>query len=112
MKFIDSHEKKISKESVESLFNKKGEPTDGIGEKVFSKSLGIDLGDKKVQNRYFIRVYNNMPLDPYGPEANRDIWNRTELKQVSNSTFESYNNYLSTRNKIFWTKANRSFING
>lgn len=112
MKFIDSHDQKISRESKEAFFNLKGEETDGTTEKVFSKSLSVDLGNDKVQNKYFIRIFNNMPLDPFGPEAGRQIWNRTSLKQVSQATFEDYNNYLLTRNKIFWTKLNRSFING
>lgn len=112
MKFVNSHDDNISKTSIETLFNLKGEITDGKTEKVFSKSLSIDLGDDQTQNRYFIRIFNSTPLDPFGPEARREIWNRTELKQVSASTFENYNNYLLTRNRIFWTKTNRSFING
>lgn len=112
MKFIDSHDQKITKQSTETYFNLKGEITDGESEKVFSKSLSVDLGHGKVQNKYFIRVFNNQPLDPFGPEAGREIWNRTDLKQVKMSTFENYNNYLLTRNRIFLTKTNRSYING
>lgn len=112
MKFIDSHDQKISKTTKETLFNLKGEITDDKDEKIFSKSLSIDLDDKKKQHKYFIRFFNNMPLDPFGPEAGREIWNRTELKSVSHLTFENYNNYLLTRNRIFFTKVNRSFING
>jgi hypothetical protein len=112
MKFIDSHDQKISKESTTAYFNLKGELTDGESEKVFSKSLSINLGNGKFQNKYFIRVFNNQPLDPFGPEAGREIWNRTDLKQVKHTTFENYNNYLLTRNRIFLTKVNRSYING
>lgn len=112
MKFINSHDDKISRESTEVLFNIKGEITDGKDEKVFSKSLSVDLGGNQQQNKYFVRFFNNVPLDPFGPEARREIWNRTELKQVPELTFEHYNNYLLTRNKLFWTKVNRSFING
>lgn len=112
MKFIDSHDQKITKEVTTAFFNIKGEMTDGTTEKVFSKSISADLGDNQIQNKYFIRIFNSTPLDPFGPEARREIWNRTELKQVSASTFENYNNYLLTRNRIFWTKTNRGFING
>lgn len=112
MKFIDSHDQKITKETTEAFFNIRGELTDGQSEKVFSKSFSVDLGGGKIQNKYFIRTFNNVPLDPFGPEAGREIWNRTELKTVSEIAFENYNNYLLTRNRIFLTKVNRSYING
>lgn len=112
MKFINSHDEKISKTSTEISFNIKGEIIQEQGEKVFSKALSIDLGNNQTQKKYFVRFFNNTPLDPFGPEARREIWNRTELKQVPPLTFENYNNYLLTRNKLFWTKVNRSFING
>lgn len=112
MKFIDSHDQKISKQSTETLYNQKGEITINKDDKIFSKSLNIELGGGKTQNKYFIRVFNNQPFDPFGPEARRDIWNRTDLKQVKELTFENYNNYLSTRSRLFLTKTNRSYING
>lgn len=112
MKFINNHEDKISKESTTAFFNVKGELTDGESEKVFSKSLSIDLGGNKTQKKFFIRTFNGTPLDPFGPEARREIWNRTELRSVSENTFEDYNNYLLTRNRIFLTKTNRGYING
>lgn len=112
MKFVNSNDEKLSKESVENLFNLRGELTDGKNEKVFAKSLKIDLGENKIQEKYFIRIFNSVPLDPFGPEANREIWNRTELRLVSKRTFDDYHNYLVTRNRLFWTKTNRGYING
>lgn len=112
MKFIDSHEQDITKTKTEQLFNISAELTDDQSEKIFSKSISIDLNKNKVQNQYFIRIFNGLPLDPFGPEARREIWNRTSLKQVSKATFESYNKYLSTKNRIFLTKTNRDYING
>jgi hypothetical protein len=112
MKFIDSHDQKINKDSHEQLFNIRGEETDNKDDKIFSKTLSIDLGNNQSQDRYFIRIFNNIPFDPFGPEARREIWNRTSLRQVSKSTFENYNHYLGTRNRIFLTKTNRSYIDG
>lgn len=112
MKFIDSHDQKISKESKETSFNIRGKETDDVNEKIFSKSLVIDLDEDKKQEKFFVRIFGGIPLDPFGPEAGREIWNRTSMRQVSKTTFESYNNYLSTRNRIFLTKANRSYIDG
>lgn len=112
MKFIDSHDQKITKDSKETLFDIRGKEITDINEKVFSKSLIIDLDNNKKQEKFFVRIFGGVPLDPFGPEAGREIWNRTSMRQVSKTTFESYNNYLSTRNRIFLTKANRSYIDG
>lgn len=102
MKHISSHEDRPIPEIIETLYDIKGEVTTDNDEKIYSK---------KLNNKYFIRTFNNVPLDPFGPEARRQIWNRTELKSVSKSTFENYNTYLSTRNRLYLTKANRSYIN-
>lgn len=112
MKFVTSENEKVSKGSDELFFDIGGLPTDGVKDKVYSKSLSIYLGNNKTQNKFFIRTFNNVPFDPLGSEAGRQIWNRTAFRQVSKNTFESYNSYLSTKNKIFWTKTNRGYING
>lgn len=103
MKFISSHDDAIIDPLNEEMYNIRGELITDDNDKIFSKTAN---------NKYFIRILNNVPFDPFGPEARRQIWNRTELKSVSRTTFESYNNYLSTRNKLFWTKTNRSYIDG
>jgi hypothetical protein len=112
MKFITSENEKVNKPSNELLFDIKGEQTDGVKDKVYSKSLSVYLGNDKTQNKFFIRTFNNVPFDPLGSESGRQIWNRTAFRQVSKNTFEAYNSYLSTKNKIFWTKTNRGYING
>lgn len=111
MKFIDNVDKPLKvKDSVIKFFNIQGKETETENQ-VFSKSISINLGEEQVQNKFFIRTFNNMPLDPLAYNSDR-IWARTELKPVSEATFGYYNNYLSTKNKLFLTKTNRSFING
>jgi hypothetical protein len=114
MKFIDafSNENLKSKQSSESLYDERGNLLGALETKVFAKMLIIDLGDNETQRQFFVRTYNNTPLDPLGPESRRDIWRRTELKKVNQSTFEAYLSYLQTRNRLHMTKAQRSFING
>lgn len=112
MKFIDSHDQKITKDSKEIIFDIRGKEIEDNNDKIFSKFLTINLDDNKKQEKFFIRIFGGVPLDPFGPEAGREIWNRTSMRQVSKTTFENYNNYLSTRNRIFLTKANRSYIDG
>jgi hypothetical protein len=102
MKFISSHDDNISEPTEEKIYNIRGELAED-DEKIYSRILN---------KKYFVRTLNNVPFDPFGPEAGRQIWNRTELKSVSKITFENYNNYLTTRNRLFWTKTNRSYIDG
>lgn len=102
MKFISSQEQNPQPNIVEYEYNIRGEIAEK-DEKVFAKTIN---------NKHYIRTFNNVPLDPFGPEAGRQIWNRTSLKSVSKTTFENYNNYLLTRNRLFLTKTNRSYING
>lgn len=113
MKFIESHlEVQDSKTSTQHLFNVKGNIVSDDNEKIWAKTLVIDLGHNEFQHQYFIRTYNNIPLDPMGPESRRDIWIRTELKPVSQPTFDYYILYLKSKNGLYMTRANRSFING
>lgn len=111
MKFIDNATETISKNSSEFIYNQAGtlEPETS---KVFAKALFIDLGEDKTQKKFFIRTFNNIPFDPNGPEARRDIWGRTELKSVSQATFDLYLRYLNTKNSLYMTRTQRSYING
>lgn len=114
MKFIDafSSESLKSNSSLESLYDNRGNLLSNTEDKVFAKMLIIDLGNSDTQKQFFVRTYNNTPLDPLGPESRRDIWRRTELKKVSQATFDAYLSYLQTRNRLHMTKAQRSYING
>lgn len=114
MKFINafSHENLKSNTSAESLYDERGNLLSQVNEKIFAKMLIINLGNDETQKQFFVRTYNNTPLDPLGPESRRDIWRRTELKKVNQATFDSYLSYLQTRNRLHMTKAQRSYING
>jgi hypothetical protein len=113
MKFIEQLTKSdLEKKSIQHVFNEKGVLTSDSEDKVFAKNLEIDIGKGEFQHQYLLRTYNNIPLDPMGPEARRDIWRRTELKQVSRQTFDYYIMYLRTKNSLYYTRAQRSFING
>jgi hypothetical protein len=113
MKFIQSHlDVENNKTSTQNLFDDKGNPLNDEKDRVWAKNLVIDLGHNQHQHQYFIRTYNNIPLDPMGPEAGRDIWRRTELKSVSQKTFDYYMLYLRSKNGLYMTRAQRSFING
>jgi hypothetical protein len=112
MKFINSQTDSLSsRNSSEEIYDKSGTLTNEV-DKAFGKILNVDLGDGKTQRKFFLRTYNNIPLDPLGPESRRDIWNRTELKVVSEKTFLYYLMYLKTKNGLYFTRTQRSYING
>jgi hypothetical protein len=113
MKFINniSDKELKTKKSTELLFDVKANLIDTEDE-AYAKSVSVELGEGKIQRKYFIRTYNNVPLDPLGSTSRRNVWNRTSLKIVSFETFDNYLSYLKTNNALFFTKTNRSFING
>lgn len=113
MKFVESFSKEdFVLKSQEELFNKMGEPVSGEKDKVFAKFNKIELGNGDVQKKYAILTYNNIPYDPTGIDSHRESTLNTKLKNVSQTTFDNYVLYLKTKNPIYMTKAQRSFING
>lgn len=113
MRFINDikGEKLTTNNSTKLLFDSKANLIEDE-KSAYAKSISVELNDKKVQRKYFVRTYNGAPLDPIGSNSRRDILDRTELKVVSYETFDFYLSYLKTKNGLFLTKANRSFING
>lgn len=113
MKFVESFKKDdFVKPSTEINIDKLGNETDNAKEQIFARVLAIDLGNNVVQNKYFLRTHNNVPYDPNGPYSHRETYLKTELKTVSKQTFDYYVMYLKTKNPIYMTRAQRSFING
>jgi hypothetical protein len=113
MKFINSASKsEARKQTVEEKFNKLGEVPQSDKEQIFAKVLAIDIGKGRIQKKYMIRTHNNTPYDPIGPDSHRELWLRTELKNVSQETYDYYMLYLKTKNSLYMTRTQRSYING
>lgn len=64
------------------------------------------------QKVYYVLTYNNTLYDPLGPDSNRESNLNTELKKTNKQTFDYYMHYLKDRNRLYITRAQRSFING
>lgn len=112
MKFVQTLSKEnLKPENSESCYNRFGEPSKNK-EKVFARYNEITLNGGAVQKRYFITTHNNCPYDPYGIDSHREQNLRTQLKSVSKQTFDYYMLYLKTRNLLYMTRTQRSFING
>lgn len=113
MKFVESLNKNdTTVGKTEESYNKSGSLLNNEKEKTFAKFTETKLKQGDYQKKYYITVHNNAPYDPYGIDSHREDKIRTNLKTVSKQTFEYYILYLKTRNLLYMTRTNRSFING
>jgi hypothetical protein len=87
-------------------YNKKGTEAQE-GEKVFAESV-----DGSAQKVYRVLTHNNALYDPLGTDSHREKTLSTALKKTDKATFDYYMHYLKDGNKIYITRAQRSFING
>lgn len=111
MKFINSSDNVHEidkKDTFEISINKLGRPIDKDSERVFAKI--VTVGES--QAKYAILIFNNQPYDPYGVDSHREANLTLNLKQVSQQTYNHYVSYLRTKNQLYMTRAQRSFING
>lgn len=112
MKFVDSYNfKDFEKDIKEQKFNKNGEVAVD-SEKVFAQATSIDIGKNKNQVKYQIMTFNNNPYDPMGIDSHRESNLRIELKSTSKQAFDYYLLYLQTKNNLYLTRSQRSYING
>lgn len=114
MKFISSQEDStnINKDCSEEHYNKIGLPVVNTKEKCFARFTTKDVGKGAKQSKYYIMTHNNIPYDPNGPDGHRELYLKLELKSVSKQTFDYYIMYLKTKNSLYMTRTQRSYING
>ena len=90
-------------------YNKKGQP-------VFPSDKDQAIFAKQVEGTkqyvYYVMTYNNNIYDPLGPDSNREYNLNKELKKTNKEAFDHYISYLQSNNRIFMTKAQRSYLNG
>tara|TARA_A100001201_G_scaffold128629_1_gene113727 strand:+ start:3282 stop:3551 length:270 start_codon:yes stop_codon:yes gene_type:complete len=68
--------------------------------------------DGSVQKVYYVLTHNNALYDPLGTDAHRENSINKKLKTTSKQTFDYYLHYLKDKNRIYITRAQRSFIDG
>ena len=86
-------------------YNKKGQEADDK-DKVFAEL--IEGSARKV---YKVLTFNNLIYDPLGTDSHREKTLNTRLKSTDKRTFDYYMHYLQDGNRIYITRAQRSFIN-
>lgn len=110
MKFIGEELAIPSRTVTTALYDADGASiVQGDKNRIYAK-LSSSCGEKKHQ--YFVRMYLGVLFDPLGPDANRNIWNRTEMKAVKQEVFDFYLKYLQTKDRTCMTRAQRSLLNG
>jgi hypothetical protein len=87
-------------------YNKHGEQASD-GEPVFAEKIE---GSKQYVHR--VLTYNNVLYDPLGTDSHRESVLNLKLQKTSKQTFDYYLHYLQDRNRIYITRAQRSFIDG
>ena len=112
-KFIDHFDHQDFKPTVTTeKFDKYGDPISDSDVKSFAEIINVDIGKGQNQRKYAIMTFNNVPYDPIGIDSHRESKLRLELKATSKETFEYYLLYLRSRNGLYFTRSQRSFING
>ena len=106
MKYIDTGD--VTKDKVEAyLFDKRGSEVLSDKELVFAKVIKAEGKN----DRHFILTHDSVPHDPWGMHKNRERSLNMNMKSASKETFDYYMLFLKTRNSLYMTRAQRSFIN-
>lgn len=98
-------------QEYEQFFNKNGELKSEQKEGFFAKVVEKIIGNRAL-TAYYIRVHDSTLFDPTGTNSFRVKYLDTKMRKVSKATFDFYMIYLKTKNSIYLTRAQRSFLNG
>ena len=111
MKYVNKAEDAKSDTNIkERLFDKAGEACINKKEKAFAKVITKTRRDGRSES-YHVRVHKGVPYDPWGMHSHREEYLETKFQKVSKDTFDYYMMFLKTRNMLYMTRAQRSFIN-
>ena len=94
----------------EALYDKTGGVVINKKEKSYAKIIKT-INRYDPTDKYHIKVHQGVPYDPWGMYGHREEYIDTKFKSVSKETFDYYMMYLKTRNSLYMTRSQRSFIN-
>lgn len=88
----------------ETFFGKGGNAVDEA--QSFCKIIVVGKWEK-----FFIWFWRDNPIDPYGAiNFKRDDLLHAKLKQVPKESFKHYLRYLKTKNKLYYFRSNRLYL--
>ena len=107
MKFLDPEADKMYKQKFTSTkFGNAGEPVTSDKEKVYAEKSSTST-----TTSYSIATYDNLPFNPTGMYSARKDHMELKMKKVTKETFDFYMLFLKTNNSLYYTKAQRSYLN-
>ena len=107
MRFLDPEADKMYREKFTTKkFGNAGEPVTSDKEKVYAERKSTSTTDT-----YMIATYDNLPFNPTGMYSSKKEHIDLKMKKVNKETFDFYMLFLKTNNSLYFTKAQRSYLN-
>jgi hypothetical protein len=112
MKYVNNTDSEAPTDTKvdETLFDKTGSIVIGKKEKSYAKKISTTKNNE-LSERYYLKSHENVPYDPWGLHSHRETYLDMKFKSVSKNTFDYYMMYLKTKNNLYMTRCQRSFIN-
>ena len=111
MEYVNNPEKIPDDINVEeSLYDKTGGVVINQKEKSYAKLIHTVTRSDSI-DKYYVKTHKSVPYDPWGMYGHREEYIDTKFNSVSKETFDYYMMYLKTRNSLYMTRSQRSFIN-
>tara|TARA_B100001094_G_scaffold8957_1_gene8037 strand:- start:2610 stop:2930 length:321 start_codon:yes stop_codon:yes gene_type:complete len=98
-------------EVTETAYNIKGLIA-GKTEKPCAAKINIKLTNGTNQTKFQVLTHGNILFNPLGADSYKITSRASTMKVVSEKTFDYYVKFLRTKNNLYMTYANRSFIDG
>jgi hypothetical protein len=112
-KYLDPNtDKFINKDSkFETLFGRHGEPVLNKKETAMSKTVSDKFGEEDPRESHYVQTFQGGLYDPNGMYSHRESSIELKMSRVTKNTFDFYMLYLKTKNSLYLTRAQRSFLN-
>lgn len=75
----------------------------------YIKKISTTMPDKSIFVKHYIRFYRGELVDPHATDSN--LKSKTpEFKKVSEDCYNFYLRYLSTKNRLYFTRSRRLYM--
>ena len=108
MKYVDPNVDKMPAENqtTSKIYGRHGDEVLSKKEKDMAKAI-----QRSSSTSYHIQTYEGAPYDPNGMYSHREDNIELKYKKVSKNTFDFYMLFLTTKNSLYLTRSQRSFLN-
>tara|TARA_Y100000361_G_scaffold56714_1_gene49533 strand:- start:2440 stop:2766 length:327 start_codon:yes stop_codon:yes gene_type:complete len=107
MRFLDPDSAKMHEQRFKyEQFGNAGNPVVNDKEKVYAEKVTSPQGVV-----YKVATHDNVPFNPTGMYSARKDHIELRMKKVKKETFDFYMLFLKTNNSLYYTKAQRSYLN-